>query len=90
MSRDPVYSTLRVLEERLDTAAEKGIMRLSVNDLKGVVTWLENHQHHISYQTATEDDPVQNAKGRGKVELLLELADELMRLASHQQDEKEE
>jgi|AntDeeMetagen192_2_1112575.scaffolds.fasta_scaffold07714_2 hypothetical protein len=91
MSRpEPIYSTLRLLDERLQEASEKSIRKLSTNDLKSVVTWLEYRQHTVAYQTATEDDPVINAKGRGKVEMLLDMANELMLLASEVRQEEEE
>lgn len=90
MSREPVYSTLRLLDERLHEKADKAIQKLSVNDLKAVVTWLEYRQHITAYQVATEDDPVRNAKGRGQVEMLLEMANDLMTFAAQAQSDEEE
>lgn len=85
----PNYSALRVLDERLQEAAEKGIRRLSIRDLKGVVTWLEYRQHFTAYAISTEDDALRNAKGRGQIELLTTLASELMELAAQQNAEEE-
>lgn len=81
MSESPVerknYSTLRILEDRLEEKAQKDLTRLSIADLKGVIVWLELQQHRIAYENALEDDPVKNAKGRGKVEMIVGLCSEL-------------
>lgn len=77
MSESKNYSVLDQLQRKLDEGAAERMSRLSALDLKAVMTWMESRQLQIAMGVATEDDPVRNAKGRGQVELLDDLAAEL-------------
>lgn len=75
------YSALGILRERLAEKAERDMQNLSVRDLQAVLVWLEMKQFEIANdEVATEDDPVRNAKGRGKVEFAYDLCNELTQM----------
>ena len=94
MSESNRYSVLDQLQEKLEKGAVERMSRLSANDLKAVMTWMESRQLQIAMVVATEDDPVRNAKGRGQVELLDDLAAEMFsylgQLAARKAPEQEE
>jgi len=67
------YSVLDNMQKKLGSIADQRIRALSKEDLKGVMVYLENQQLQFAQMAATEDDPLQGAKMRGRVEMLVDL-----------------
>ena len=67
---DKSYSPLGGMRDKIRQVAGERLSRLRDNDIKAVITWLEAEQLEASINTSLEDDPVENAKGRGKVEFI--------------------
>lgn len=91
------FSILDQMERRLESVAQEHMKRLSEGDLKALIPWIENRQVELRNHIATEDDPLQAAKWRGAVEVLTDLASEVLEMierrtapASESKEEEEE
>jgi hypothetical protein len=79
-TKAPRYSFLDQLRDKLESASKERIRTLSGNDLKAVMLWLELKQFDIATMISVEDDALESAKSRGKVELIVDLCGELLGL----------
>lgn len=85
------YSPLGNLRDKIRSASAEQLSHLNERDLKTLILWLEAEQLETAMMVAVEDDPVENAKGRGAVEMLLTLNARLFTLlAQRSQPKKEE
>lgn len=78
------YSVLDEMQSRLYELAYQRIRTLSKEDLKSVMVFLEYQQLVWSEEAATTDEPVRGAKERGKVELCVDLANEMFTIIEEQ------
>lgn len=70
------YSYIAQLQAKMNQVAEQNMATLNSRSLKALIAWFESKQLDLSIATSLEDDPLQSAKLRGKVEILTDLAAE--------------
>jgi hypothetical protein len=73
----PRLSAFQQVQQQFDDYAQAGLAKVSKRDLKSIITWLESLQLHIALSVATDDDALSAAKGRGKIEGLIEINERL-------------
>lgn len=76
--RRPRYSYFDQLVEKLNEAAEARIRRLSAEDIKAVMLWLESKQVAQTIENSMEDEALESAKKRGVIEFLTDLNGEML------------
>jgi hypothetical protein len=89
-TKAPRYSYVDQLREKMQSASADRIRTLSESDLKATILWLEMRQFDLAMAIAVEDDALESAKGRGKVELIVDLCGELLALLGEKGASKEE
>jgi hypothetical protein len=88
--RRPRYSYFDQLVEKMEQAAAARIRRLSANDIKAVMLWLESRQVRQMVDAVTYDEALLAAKARGGIELVDELNGELLGILGEIGKPKEE
>lgn len=76
--RRPRYSYFDQLLQKMTEVANVRIRRLSAEDIKAVMLWLEDKQVHRTIEVAIQDEALLSAKARGGIELIDDLNGELL------------